>query len=364
MKKKSRDRAPIGILVSIVLLAGAVLLYRPAIDETETTRVTRETILPQREGQLTRTPQPLHPEVASLLEERRKLDETVWAREVMAQKYEETIVKYWDRMLRPDDDRYAVLADFPFESITLDAPGEAEELDWGIKQINFKGHWKTLDRDGWRDFLREMKDRGHDLKAIEFHQSSFDVDSDDNAVSVFNVLLNVANEEQNRRWTVQTKLRVQWTQETDEDGLYLPGDLKLYDTRILEREGATVFERRTIKTDVTLLTHPILQDLNRDGKSDILLPVDNKILWNRGNGQFDEEVLFAAPGKAPMVEVWTGTAADFTRDGYTDLIVTGKRKPAPGAASSKPESGVFLFRGNAQGRFTSSGQRVARLLST
>lgn len=204
MTRKSQVLLTISLMMGAAILATVYFRSDSAPSESAKALSPGEDDGEATEKQVTRTPQSLSEEVAALLEERRELDETVWAREVAAQKYEETIVKYWDRMLRPEDDKYAVLADFPFRTITLDAPGETEELDWGIKRINFEGQWKTLDREGWRDFLREMKNRGHDIKAIEFHHSEFDVDLDGNTVSVFRVLLNVANEKKKRRWTVQT----------------------------------------------------------------------------------------------------------------------------------------------------------------
>ena len=304
-------------------------------------------------------PRTIEAEVAALLEERRQLDETVWAQEVAAQKHEETIVKYWDRMLRPEDDKYAVLAEFPFQTITLDTPGETTELDWGIKQTASGGPWKTLDREGWRKFLREMENSGYAIDAIEFHQSSYDVDSDDNAISVFNVLLNVINEDTAHRWTVNSKLRIEWTGEIDKEGLYVPGALTLFDTSILEREGPTVFEHSAFESMIRPGSCLVVYDLNRDGFSDILLPGNNIVMWNRGDGQFDELPLFSAPDIAPPSLVWTAIVADFDRDGYVDLLCSGRYKNTPGADSTSPEAGVFLFRGDAMGQFVTPGERVA-----
>ena len=309
--------------------------------------------------QTVQAPQTTEAKVAALLEERRQLDETVWAQEIAAQKHEETIVKYWDRMLRPEDDKYAVLAEFPFQTITLDAPGETTELDWGIKRTTFGGQWKTLDQGEWREFLGDMENRGYVIDAIEFHQSSYDVDSDENAVSVYDILLNVANEDMTHRWTVQSKLRIEWTGETDKEGLYVPGALTVFDTTILERAGPTVFEQRVLQPEIHALSFPIVHDLNRDGLSDILLPAQNLVMWNRGDGQFEDQTLFLAPGIAPPSPVWTAIVADFDRDGYVDLLCSGLYKNTPYPEFSPPEKGVFLFRGDATGRFLTPGERVA-----
>jgi hypothetical protein len=190
-----------------------------------------------------------------------------------------------------------------------------------------------------------MENGGYVIKAIEFHQSAYDAaDSGKNAVSVFDVLLNVANEDMTHRWIVRTKLRIEWTPETDEEGLYVPGALTVFDTTILERAGSAVFEHRILQPDQQ--SFPIVYDLNRDGFSDILLPTDNTVMLNRGDGQFEDRPLFLAPGIAPPYPVLTAIAADFTRDGYVDLLCIGDYKNTPTTDSSSREGGVFLFLGD------------------
>ena len=290
-------------------------------------------------------------EVKALLEERRKMDEDVWAQEVAAQKHEETIVKYWDRMLRPEDDKFAVLAEIPFDSITLDAPGETAKLDWAIERTNYDGQWKTLDQDGWREFLNSMEKQGYLINAIEFHQSSYDVEGNGNAASVFNVLLNVVNGD--RRIEVKTRLHVEWTGETDADGLYIPGALTVSDTKILEREGPAVFEHHELQTGLQRSSHPIAYDLNRDGFSDILLPSNNIVLQNRGDGTFDKRDLFTSPRISAPSAIWStmsAAVADFDNDGNVDILYVGRYIR---------RIGVYLFKGNESGEFPTPGKEVA-----
>ena len=218
MTRKYRVLLLIGAMAGFAILASVYFRSERAPSEGGNASSMREYYLERTGDQPAQTPQTLEAKVEALLEERRQLDETVWAQEVAAQQHEQTIVKYWDQMLRPEDDKYAVLAKFPFQSITLDTPGETIELDWGIKKTTSGGQGKTLDQAEWREFLRDMENRGYAIDAIEFHQSEFDLDSDGSAVSVFDVLLNVANEDTAQRWTIQTKLRIEWTGETDDEG--------------------------------------------------------------------------------------------------------------------------------------------------
>ena len=304
---------------------------------------------------LSDTPGSLESEVAGLLEERERLDETVWAKEVAAQRHEATIVKYWDRMLRPGDDKYAVLAEIPFETITLEESPETEELDWDIRLTTFTGRGKTLGRDEWVALLKNMKERGYHIDAIEFHQSEFDIDQDSKATSVFDVLLNVENVEELRRWTLQTKLRIAWTTDTDEDGDFLPGAVTVFDTRILEREGPPAFEQRILQPRLLPLSYLMAYDLNLDGLSDIVLPADNIVMWNRGSGEFESQELFTAPGIQAPTRFRTGIIADFNGDGHADLLCRVAYEPSRLSIAMDPKMGMFLFHGDGTGAFTTPG---------
>jgi hypothetical protein len=88
------------------------------------------------------------------------------------------------------------------------------------------------------------------------------------------------------------------------------------------------------------------------------------VLRNRGNGEFDEERLFLAPGLAPPRPIATATAGDFDGDGYVDLLCSGVfrnralRDPIQNTPSAAPLVEVFLFRGDATGKFLTPGERV------
>ncbi|MCH7910062.1 MAG: VCBS repeat-containing protein, partial [Candidatus Hydrogenedentes bacterium] len=174
-----------------------------------------------------------------------------------------------------------------------------------------------------------------------------------------NVLRNVAKEKKMQRWTVNTKLRIEWTEETDGDGHYLPGELTVFDTKILERQGATVFKHRVLQAKIKEESCPVVYDLNRDGHSDILLPSNDIVMWNLGDGQFDNQKLFTAPGFDAPISVYTAIVADFDRDGYVDLLCSGQYKERASTHPSTPQAGLFLFRGDAKGNFVRPGERVA-----
>ncbi|MCH8888539.1 MAG: VCBS repeat-containing protein, partial [SAR324 cluster bacterium] len=202
----------------------------------------------------------------------------------------------------------------------------------------------------WREFLREMASRGFVIDAIEFHQSSFEIDSNGNAVSVFDVLLNAANGAWSHRWSFKSKLRVDWTDEIDEEGHFIPGDLTLFDTHVLDRVGPAVFERHILEPNNLGITIPIVYDMNRDGFSDILLPLNNVLMLNAGDGKFEERKAIFDSYIYPLTGPATAVVADFDADGKVDLLFAGTYNFKKNFVTMTSEVGVYLYRGKSEGR--------------
>src|SRR5690606_36577022 len=80
----------------------------------------------------------------------------------------------------------------------------------------------------------------------------------------------------------------------------------------------------------------VLQDLNDDGLSEIILGGSNELYWNRGQGQFERATLCDHPD--PGFEV--GLMADMNGDGHVDYV-------RPGRAGD-----LLLYVGDGSGRFT------------
>lgn len=309
----------------------------------------------------TKPPKSTEERTADLMAERANMNQTVWAQEVAAQEHEQTIVKYWDQMLKPEDDKYAVLAKIPFDSITLDTLGDTIELEWGIKKTVSGGPGRTLDQKAWRTFLRNMEKEGYAIDAIEFHQSSYEENPGGYPVSIFSTLLNLENKETLHRWNIKSNLRVEWTDKVDEEGLFIPGKLSLSDTKVLERQGPPVFEHKIIKSQLNEWSYLLVYDINRDGHSDILIPGDNLAMLNDGKGNFTSKKLFTALGIAPPSQrriPVVSVIADFDSDGYADILFSGIYKNTPATDVAPSELGLFLFKGTDKGLFTTPGKKV------
>ena len=70
----------------------------------------------------------------AMQKERARLDDTVWAKEVRAQQFEEVIVRFWDR-IRASTDGLEELARFPLAAIHVGTPDSTTEIDLKIDHI-------------------------------------------------------------------------------------------------------------------------------------------------------------------------------------------------------------------------------------
>lgn len=98
------------------------------------------------------------------------------------------------------------------------------------------------------------------------------------------------------------------------------------DQVFLENDGGGNFAAVS-KTNLPVranVNQVIAEDLNRDGYMDLFLAIheeQNQILWNRGNGDFDDE----SGGSVPAVDICYKNVdqADFDGDGDLDVMVCG-----------------------------------------
>jgi len=297
-------------------------------------------------------------EIASIREERTRLDETVWAKETAAQQYEQTIVKYWDQMLRPDDDKYAVFASVPFDWISFGKPVETVSLDWGIKRTHFGGEVTRLDPAAWQAFLAKMSRDDYRIINVEFHQSRFDMDDTGTARSMFSVELHAANPNRTHRWVLKANLNIEWSSQTDNAGRYLPRTIQVTDLTVLEREApADTFKTRLTFERIIDQPYPVLYDLNQDGHSEIVLPSNNTVVWNVGRGTPKISKLVESADVSVRPGFAASIIADFTNDGHADLLTTAHYT----ASQPLQEMGgpaVLLFRGDPDGHFRAPGEPV------
>ena len=290
-------------------------------------------------------------EVQQLHRERKKLDETVWKNERRAQEYEGAFVDFWDE-LRASEDKWKVLEEFPMESIVLVIKGEATEHDWGIRGMQFEGGGERLNSAGWSAWLGRLREEGVEVEDTEWHQEEFDPKT---MASVFRFVVH-ATGPVDMRYIVRGRLRVVWTDEKDAAGNYKAGSINVTEALMLARKGKPAFEELarispeagqppaesgpggTAPQAMPLLVY----DLDRDGRSEIILAGANVVYWNLGGGRYKKATLC----RHYPARMQAAVLADFDQDGMVDLL------------GMPEESPPVLYRGGQSGRFEKHSERI------
>ena len=295
-------------------------------------------------------PLEIQTKVQSVLAKTEELDRTVWAKEVEAQRYEEYFIRLWDRF-RAASDKAGVLAGAPFESLSFGAAGEPAGHDWGVTVTRHddKAPAATLDRGAWRALVARLGTEGYQPTELEFHQSSFSHEAGQPARSVVATVVHLVNDRQGSRQVLRAKLEVEWADQSQLDGMYVPRAVKATEMTVSARQGPVAFERVALpggserglpaSEQAQFL---LVYDLDGDGLSEILIPAQNLMFRNHGGWRFTTEELL--PGGAEDVE--GAVVADFDGDRLADLLCTRNDK-------------VYLARGAAGGRFSAGAPAEA-----
>lgn len=275
----------------------------------------------------------------NLITTRRKLDQLIWAPEVMAQQYEQRIVKLWDDLLRAEK-KFAVLADFSFNSLRLAALQKSEPLQLRIARHSFSGKGKQWNQDQWQKFLAQTIADGYRLEQSEWHHAHFEPPIDGKgASSDVNFELHIARDKPAHRVVIKGVINIQWVAQSGAVPNTIAADaVTVKEMTLLEREQAPVFEEvfTVSGTEEAPLVHPILvYDLNKDGLSEIVVGGQNLVLRNKGRGQLVADKLFDV--KRALYD--GAVIGDFTGDGQVDFV-------------GVDDAGFpLLFVGDEQGRF-------------
>ena len=310
---------------------------------------------------------------------RAKLDATVFAKELEAQRHEGWFYRHWD-LARAKQHAYDWLATLSFNKLRLGEPGAKEVHDWGVTLTKWaaKKEHAALDRAGWKAALDAWQAAGYQVVESEWHQPLFDYyQPGGQAFSRINFILHVVNTKDTRRVVIKGQLEVSWreaekgaavsattsattpvtasTVKPAVDAVLRPApfgngrsvppenaagaapvvysgngpipepdEVTLLDISVVERAGGAVFTEITKSGSAAepmvgpyAFLHPTLvYDLDRDGLPEIVIPSDNRIFRNRGGMKFDVEPL--CPEK---LEVETAVLGDFNGDGLVDMMV-------------------------------------------
>ncbi len=257
--------------------------------------------------------------VRKLLEERNRLDETVWRDEVRAQQHEQPIVDLWDA-LRTAPDPFAVAAAFPFTTLLPPAAPAFRTADAGIRVADGGTSGTPMTHAQWETMLNDARKAGWKIVQEEFHHAEFRW-NDGRPTSVFRINLHLVMPDGSRvEWRGGVKLG--WaTAVAGTPPVVLTIDAS--GLQRIERTGPPAFEPTATRLwERDRLIQPgalIAHDLDRDGNTDLILTGLNLLLRNTGGGRFTESKLVATP-VTPML---CAVLADVTGDGRHDLVVAG-----------------------------------------
>jgi hypothetical protein len=268
------------------------------------------------------------------VELRRQLDASLWKDEVAAQRHEQPFIRLWDD-LRAQSNKLDVLKSFAFTTLQFQSPRLTQGLELDIQAYALDGGTVSLSPAEWTKWLEDVQSSGYRLVQTEWHHSAFKPASDGNPPhSVVSFVIDVARDEPARRASFRGELHVRWSDASSADGLPLADTIEARNVTILVRDRAPAFEEvLSTSTDGThkRLMPLVVYDLNKDGRSEIILGGVNKIYWNHGQGQFFPEPI------SPGLDIFdTGLVADFTGDGQADFICIGVDR-RPSICAGKPD---------------------------
>jgi hypothetical protein len=286
----------------------------------------------------------------AVLDERKKTDETVWAKEVKAQDYEEVFINLWNDLLKSPN-QLEKLSQFQFGKLLAGQPATPVPHPYGITVSPLTQNPVEMDGAQLKALAAQIQSQGIRLNMTEWHHKKFDTFEDGTAASTLSMTLYFEHAGEKKRWVVNGDLKVKWP--VREPGKpFSPALLDTTQLTLAFRQGPLAYTEIPAadlgqKTEIPAGGHLLVYDLNRDGLDDIILPGRNIVYWNKGGFKFEPKQLLDKPGfPAVKPEQIMGTAviADFTGDGHPDLLLSGR------------SLGIMLYAGDSTGHFPEAGR--------
>ncbi len=280
----------------------------------------------------------------ALAEERRKLDDTVWAKERLSHEYEAAIVRFWDALLekaRDGGDQWLVFKAIGPAEITLGEVKSTTNYDHGISSLQLAAPGQTLDAAGWGKQVEAWSSAGYRVVQSDWHHAEFDAETNDApARSAVTFTIHALNDRAGDRIAVQGRLRIVWSRQRDGEKRPVFDTIDATDVMVFQRTGPAAFEE-ILTVDPSSSGTPagvqpiLVYDLNGDGRSEIVAAGCNRKYVNLGGGKFEQRTFLWSP--TTFFEL--GVLADFTGDGAADFLSVDAKRD------------LLLFRGDKDGDF-------------
>jgi hypothetical protein len=274
----------------------------------------------------------------------RRADETVWAKEMLAQGCARTIESLWDS-LNAATNKLSLVASFPFDKIVLGKWNPPQTLAHGIKLYEPVGPGPALSAGQWRRLVEEYGRDGWQLERTEFRHNRFETDeAGQPRQSQFYFSAHLTNPGRSERTIFEGDLIVDWAAKPLDKELVAIKKIDASHLAVKTRQGEPPFQPILLEQikppEKSCYIDPlILYDLDGDGLSEIILAAKNLVYRRQGEDRYEPEPLC----RHPLGLITAGVIADFDGDGVADFL------------GAKPE-GLLLFKGSSQGTFDEPGR--------
>ena len=285
-------------------------------------------------------------EIAQLEAKEQKMNETVWAKEILAEDYGRVFESLWNALNRATN-KLDVAASFPVGEIVLPklAPPQHLANDIQLWQPSDRGPASSAEQ--WRGLVADAQKRGWQLAQTEFRHNRFETDrAGQPAESHFYFSAHLTNQLRPERAVVDGDLKVIWAAKQTTDDLQPVKTIDASGLAIKTRSGEPPFllihsELIEPPRNSSFIDPLIVYDLDGDGFSEIILAAKNLVYRRRARDRYQPEVLCRhEPGL-----ISTALIADFDGDGTADFLCARL-------------DGLVLFNGSRRGSFDEPGRVV------
>ena len=285
-------------------------------------------------------------QLARLEAKERRINDTTWKDEILAQQYGQTFETLWDE-INAVSNKLSVAASFPVGELVLPRWGAVQALPHDIEVRVNEGKGSVLSESDWGDFVKESIRKDWQLHQIEIRHSRFTLsDSGNPQTSHFYFSAHLTNPSRSMRAILDGTLLVHWNEKQSNE---LPQTVRRIDaseltikTRIGDPPFQLIFSEHITPPENSYSIDPlILYDYDGDGLSEITLAARNLVYRQNQEGQFEPEPLCEFPSGL----ISTAVVADLNTDGTADFL-------------AETLQGLVLFGGSQGGAFGTAGRLV------
>jgi len=255
---------------------------------------------------------------------REQRDQTVWKAEAAAQAYGESIAKFWDSLRE---------AESPLEIFRTFSLGSVESPNWTLNRRHPEDVFEFIHQTPssgvqllksyqLQTMVNDFEQQGYQLDQFDFRQSGFEIQDNGIAISEIEFELNVSGPRHTLyRRSFRGAARIQWESEADEEGDRHPASITFIELKQLRRTGKQGFVTRDW-LDSGVSNSPyryiMVEDVDLDGKPDIVFPQENMVYRNYGNFEFDPKPLLEDAPALSVID--SALLVDLDLDGNREYV--------------------------------------------